>query len=279
MLQRLYDIFYTFKEYLVLAAFIVLSLFLLASNDNPQVKRVRSVSTVVFGLVGERMMFIPRYFGLKNENELLRRINLSLSDEAYQLRDARLENLRLHQLLGLKDRSKYEFVAAKVVGKNLTLLSNTMTLDVGTADGIEEHMPVVGDGGLVGIITAASQHFSVVNMVLNTDFRASAKVQRSRVDGIIAWDGKALMLKNIPKTLDVKAGDVVMTSEYSSSYPADIKIGVVTDAQVYPSTLFKTISVAPSVDFVKLEEVFVLMLTPDSERIELEETSKQKPGK
>lgn len=273
MLQRLYDIFFTFKEYVVLSVLIILSLILLALNDNPQVKRVRTISTVVFGFVGDQLMFIPRYIGLHGENEILRRINIELADEAYQLREAKLENIRLRQLLALKERSRFNLVSARVVGKNLTHLRNTLTLNVGTSDGILPHMPVVGDGGLVGIVTDASKDYSVVNIVLNTDFRASAKVQRSRVDGIIAWDGKSLSLKNIPKTLDVEKGDVVITSEYSSSFPPDIKIGLVTEVDVYPSTLFKTIRLAPGVDFVKLEEVFVLQYTPNAERDSLEESS------
>ncbi|MGB2869418.1 MAG: rod shape-determining protein MreC [Bacteroidota bacterium] len=273
MLQRLYDIFFTFKEYLVLTLLIILSLVLLALNDNPQVKRVRTISTVVFGFVGDRLMFLPRYVGLHGENEILRRLNVELADEAYQLREAKLENVRLRQLLALKERSRFNLVGARVVGKSLTHLRNTLTLNVGTSDGVLPHMPVLGDGGLVGIVTDASRNYSVVNIVLNTDFRASAKVQRSRVDGIIAWDGRSLFLKNIPKTLDVEKGDVVITSEYSSAFPPDIKIGLVTEVEVYPSTLFKTVMVVPGVDFVKLEEVFVLQYTPNAERDTLEESA------
>jgi rod shape-determining protein MreC len=109
-----------------------------------------------------------------------------------------------------------------------------------------------------------------VNVLSNTDFRASAKIQRSRVDGIIAWDGKILSLKNVPKTRDVKTGDVVITSEYSNTYPPNIRIGIVSDVQEQGSLLFKSITVTPDIDFIKLEEVFVIQYTPNTERIELE---------
>jgi rod shape-determining protein MreC len=279
MIQRMYDILFFFKEYVVLALLVICSLSLLALNDNPQMKRVRSIATVTLGFVEDKLSFIPGYFGLRGENGLLRRTNVTLADEASQLREEKLENMRLRQLLGLKNRLHYDIVAGEVVAKNLSLLRNTLTLNVGTDDGVLPHMPVVGDGGLAGLVTAASDHYSVVNILLNTDFRASAKIQRSRVDGIIAWDGRTLILKNVAKTLDVLPGDVVITSEYSSSFPADIRIGIVSDVQTQPSALFKTIIVVPSVDFVKLEELFVLSYLPEGERLDLEQTARQRPGK
>ena len=45
-----------------------------------------------------------------------------------------------------------------------------------------------------------STRYAVGQLVLNKDFRASAKIQRSRVDGIIAWEGGVCMvLKNVAK--------------------------------------------------------------------------------
>jgi rod shape-determining protein MreC len=275
MLQRIYDILFALKEYVILSVLLLLSLVLLTLNDNPQVKRIRSVATVAFGVIQDQLSFVSAYFSLKGENELLRRINVELADQANQLREAKLENLRLRQMIGLKEQSHYNLLAAKVVGKNLTLLRNTITLGVGTADGVQEHMPVVNESGLVGVIVAASSHYAVANILLNVDFRASAKDQRSRVDGIIAWDGRSLMLKNIAKTLDVRIGDVIITSDYSSTYPPGIRIGVVRDVKEQAGTLFRTIEITPSVDFVKLEEVFVLTHVPDDERFELEQRVKK----
>lgn len=277
MLQRIYDTLYEFKEYAVLAALLAASLTLLALNDNSQMKRLRSLATVTYGLLQEQVIFIPRYFSLESENELLRRENVQLADEANRLREAKLENIRLRRLLGLKEQVPFDLIAGDVVGKNLTLLRNTLTINIGKADGVKPLMPVIGDGGLVGLVVSVSEHYAIVNLLLNVDFRASAKIERSRVDGIIAWDGRHLFLKNVAKTLDVKIGDVVITSSYSSAFPPDIRIGVVGEIEAQPGTLFKTIIVTPSVDFVKLEEVFVLTSVPDEERTELEHQDIQKP--
>jgi rod shape-determining protein MreC len=270
MLQRLYHLLLVFREYVILSGLIVLSLVLLALNDNPQVKRIRSIATVSFGVVQQQVAFIPEYFGLKRENAELRRMNVGLAAEVSQLRDARLENMRLRRLLQMPDRTSERLLAANVVGKNLTLLRNTLTLNVGEADGVKPFMPVVNEAGLVGLTVSASERYTVVNLLLNTDFRASAKVLRSRVDGVVQWDGTDLVLKNVAKTMDVIPGDLLVTSGYSNMFPPDLRIGVVKRVEEQPGTMFKRILVEPSVNFVRLEEVFVMMRTPSEERAELE---------
>jgi rod shape-determining protein MreC len=248
----------------------------MALGDNTQIHHIRSVATVAFGVVQEELSFIPRYFGLRSENDMLRRMNIDLADEASRLREARLENDRLKKLLDLKESYHYPVIAGKVIGKNLTLLRNTITLNIGKLNGVAPHMPVVGDGGLVGVISSVNDHYSVVRILLNADFRASAKVLRSRIDGIIAWDGDDLMLSNVAKTLDVVAGDTVITSEYSSTYPPNIRVGVVHEVSEQQGSLFKKVYVSPGVNFVRLEEVFVLSYLPDPERTELDQPTPQK---
>jgi rod shape-determining protein MreC len=275
MLQRLYDSLYEFREYVILSILVIISFLLMAFNDNPQIKQVRTISTVVFGVMQEKLSFIPGYFGLKSENELLRRINIELADEAQRLREAKLENIRLRQLLDMKSQMPYKFTAGRVINKNLSLLRNTLTLDIGLADGIQERMPVVSNGGLVGVITSVSLHYSVVNILINTDFRVTAKIQRSRVDGIVAWNGKDFIIKNIPKMRDVKIGDVVTTSEYGGTFPSNIRIGIVSEVYDQKSSMFKYITMTPAVDFVRLEEVFVITAVPDNERDTLEQRSIQ----
>lgn len=276
MLERLYYLLLLFKEYLILAGLIVLSLILLVLNDNPQIRRLRTVATVSLGVVQERLSFIPSYFFLKSENETLRQLNVQLADEASRLRDARLENIRLRQLLGLKERSTDRLIAARVVNKSLTLSRNTLTIDVGEADSVKPMMPVINEAGVVGMVVATSKHYAIVNLLLNTSFRVSAKVERSRVDGIVAWDGNDLLLKNVVKTMDVVPGDVILTSEYSSVFPPNLRVGIVSAVSEQPGTLFKTITVTPSVDFVRLEELFVIARVPDEERARLERETARK---
>ncbi|MBE0555861.1 MAG: rod shape-determining protein MreC [Proteobacteria bacterium] len=270
MFERLYNLILFFKEYAILTGFLVLSFILMALNDNVQIKQLRTVATVGLGVLQNQVSFVPLYFRLAEENELLRRMNLQMADEVSRLREAKLQNLRLRQYLDVKEVSGYPVLASNVISKNLTMLRNTLTLDIGSADGVAETMPVVSPEGLVGMVIAVSDHYCVVNILLNTDFRVSGKDQRSRVDGIIASNGERVYLKDVAKSQDVLVGDAIITSSYSNMFPEGIRIGLVTSIEVSSGSLLKRIEVGPSVNFVNLEEVFVVLRTPDPERRTLE---------
>lgn len=271
-MRRLVDIVLLFKEYFLLLLYVLLSILLLALSDTPQIRAIRSLTISTIGGAEDAFGFIPNYFQLRSENRILREQNVTLSEELIRLREAKMENIRLRQLLDLKERSPFTYVSATVVGKTLNLLQNTITIDVGQNDGIRPNMPIVTDEGLVGRVISTSPRYGIGQILWNKDFRASAKVERDRVDGILQWEGgEHLSLKNVAKTLDVQVGDVVITSEYSSIYPRGIKIGVVTKTSQAPGALFQTVEITPSVDFSRLEQVFIIVHTPDSARVALEQ--------
>ncbi|HMK38454.1 MAG TPA: rod shape-determining protein MreC [Bacteroidota bacterium] len=270
-MRRVYEFLFLFKEYLVVGVLLAVSVALLALNDDAQIRTIRSLAVVSVGMLQDALGIIPNYFDLRRENHVLRELNVTLADEVNRLREARLENLRLRRLLGLKERGEFVFVAANVIGKNLQLLRNTVTLDAGERNGVRVDMPLVTENGLAGKIVATSGRFAVAQILYNKDIRVSAKIERSRVDGIIRWEGgPALALQDVAKTLDVQTGDVVITSEYSSFFPPGIRIGVVASAKGAEGSLFQSIDVRPAVDFSRLEEVFVITSVRDSERMAVE---------
>ena len=270
-MQRFFNIVRAFKEYVVLALLTILSLVLLSLNDNPQIRTIRAYTVGFVGFLQSATSIIPNPFALEKENEILREQNVGLTDEVSRLREAKLENDRLRAMLELKEHSSYHLVAADVVGKTLDLLRNTITLNVGDHDGVKPNMPVVSETGLVGRIIATSRNYSVGQLMMNKEFRASAKIQRSRVVGIIAWDGgEYLGLRNVAKTQDIMVGDVVMTSEYSNVFPRDLKIGIVTNISEHEGGLFREIRVKPSADLLTIEHVFVLAAVPETERTRID---------
>jgi rod shape-determining protein MreC len=270
-MQRLVNIILLFKEYFVLTLLVIFSLILLSSNDNVQIRAIRSYTVGFVGLFQEGLSIIPNVFELRRENEILRQLNVNLSDEVNRLREARLENIRLRTMLSLKERNDFKLVTADIVGKSLNLLRNTITLNAGESNGLHTDMPIISETGLVGKLIATSSHYSIGQLMLNKDFRVSAKIQRSRIDGIVAWDGgEILHLKNVSKTQDVREGDIVTTSEYSNLFPPDIKIGFISKVAEKAGSLFKEIDITPSVEFPSLEQVFIVTALLDSERVSLE---------
>ena len=268
MVKRIYDIILLFKEYFLLALYLIVSLFLLAQSDTGQVRAIRTHLLAATGTLQDLFGIVPNYFALREENRVLREQNLTLADEVNRLRESRIENIRLRRLIGLKDRPAFQYLSARVVGAKNEALRNTITINVGENDGVRLNMPVVTDNGLVGKVNSFSDKYAIVQLLLHKDVRVSARVERSRVNGIIRWTGgRTLLLANVPTSFDVQSGDIVITSDFSSIFPSGIRIGVVAGTRSLPGELFKAIDVTPGVDFDRLEEVFVALHTPDSSRV------------
>lgn len=276
-MTRFLNVIHAYREYAVLAILIAVSVALFPYNDNPQIKQLRAYTIAGLGILHEPVSLFTEAVALRTENERLRRTNIKLADEVYQLREARLENIRLRSMVGFQERTPYDLIPARVVGRSVDPIRNTVTLNAGSKHGVREHMPIITESGLVGRVIIVASNYSIGQILLNRDFRASAKVERTRVDGIIQWDGSAgLILNNIAKTLDVNEGDVVVTSEYSNVFPSGIYIGVVSRVNIIPGTLTKDIRIQPGVDFSRLEEVFVMLYAADKEKIAVEEQIEQR---
>jgi rod shape-determining protein MreC len=246
------------RDAFVLILCILLSLFLMITTDTAQGTSFRSVALDLVGSVGRYIYQIQSYLNLTEENNALRIENADLAYKNMQLQDALLENIRLRKLLGFSEKSQLHLTAAEVIGENPHGIINGFLLNAGSEQGIYQSAAVVTADGLVGRITNVDKGHSICQILLDPSSRVSAKIQRSRELGIIAWDGgKNLKLMYIAKTIKVHVGDVIVTSGMSQIFPENIKIGVVVDVSMDQKGMFQEILVQPSVNFNRLEEVQV----------------------
>lgn len=66
------EILFSIKEYLVLTLLVIVSLVLLFSNDNSQIRFIRALTIGTFGTIQSGFNVIPNVFDLESENKFLR---------------------------------------------------------------------------------------------------------------------------------------------------------------------------------------------------------------
>lgn len=266
-MRRIFNFIILFKEYVVLTAIVLFSFFLMAVSRSEEVQPLRSVTTVIVGTLQYATSWIPNPLGYSEDPDKLREQNIALSSELARLRRAKSENEELRKLLGFKPRDNWKLLGAEIIGKTNTGDRNMFTLSVGENDGVRKGMAVITDAGLVGRVYAVSGGLSSVEGLYNRSVRIAVKVSRSRVDGILSWDADDILLvRNVPKALDVQEGDLVVTSEYSTFFPAEVPVGKVTKLESEPNSLFRRIIVEPLAHPAKIEHVFVVLKDEESER-------------
>jgi rod shape-determining protein MreC len=199
---------------------------------------------------------------VQEENEALKRelqtLQVRLQEERAQAQ--RAENFR--QLLELRQRAGVDTVAAEVIAGPATIEFRDMTIDKGNADGIARDMAVISPAGVVGRVILPSGRAAKVQLLIDGNAAAGALIERTRVQGVVQGFGDgSLRMQYVPGTADVKAGDLVVTSGIDGIYPKGFVIGTI--EQVERGTAgYHEITVRPSVDFTRLEEVLVVLTPP-----------------
>ncbi len=270
MLRFISRVWTSFKEYLILVLLLVISFISLSLNQNPAIKQVRAIA---FGSFAASTAVLSDLFNIakvKSENERLREINAELMLQVNKLREYGVVNENLRKMIGLRDTAKYPLIPALTVSKSLTIAQGTITLNAGSDDGVKPGMPVINEKGLVGVIYATSNNYSIARTLRNFELKLVVKNERSRVDGILKWNGEDLVIVNVPKTYDIEPGDRVICSELSSIVSLPIPVGVVVGLQDVQTGIFNSVKIKSYADFSRIENVFVVGVIESKQKNDLE---------
>jgi rod shape-determining protein MreC len=258
------------KEYIILVILLIVSLFILSQNQNPKVRQVRAVAFGSFAAITSVVSDVINISSYKKENERLREVNAELMLQVNRLREYGIINHELKNLLELKDSVNYPLIPATVVSKLSTRSQGSITINVGEQDSVKPGMPVINDKGIVGIITSVSHDYAIARTLQNIDLKLTVKDERSRIDGVMKWNGKDLTIVDVPKTYDIEPGDRIITSEISSIVPVPLPVGIIIGLSKVETGIFNEARVKPFVDFGSVENVFVVGIVESKQKNNLE---------
>lgn len=201
---------------------------------------------------------------IKAENVRLKEEFAVYQEQASLVTELQKENYRLKEMLNFQEESPMEMVPAMVISRDPSQWFNTITLNRGSVDGIEQEMAVISPQGLVGMVSSVSRHSCQVILLTDPRLPASAMVQRSRDPGVMgiiegySKDNVRLKFTNIPMEANILPGDLIITSGLGGVFPKNILIGTVEDVSVDQSGLVKMAVIVPAVNFNRLEEVLII---------------------
>jgi rod shape-determining protein MreC len=200
---------------------------------------------------------------LEAENVRLRAV---VADQQRALDDA----TRLRAVLGADALAGHAFVPGRVVGTALGPLGGrSVTIDVGSRDGVAPDSTVVAAEGLVGRVVSVSPWTSDVQVLGSTGSVVGVRVGPAGTLATLAPPGTAdrearprgsLTLSLVQPGTPV-VGDVVRTlgSVDERPYAAGVVVGTVTDVDPEGGRMTRTATVRPAVDVDAIDVVAVLV--------------------
>ncbi|TFG90246.1 MAG: rod shape-determining protein MreC [Syntrophobacterales bacterium] len=198
--------------------------------------------------------------GREQEIKRLEETIAPLTRELNDCREASLECVRLRKLMEMKDTITFPTVAARVVGRNRLTVFRTVLIDKGTVDGVEIGFPVVAAHGVAGRIIEVSWNVSKMLLLVDYNSNIDALVQRNRCQGVLRGRDRAgCELKYVQHSEEIMVGDVVISSGLAGVFPKGLLLGTVAEVDKTELDLFQRITVRPSVDVTRLEEVLIIV--------------------
>jgi len=217
--------------------------------------------------LSQRYLAFSDFFNSPRDMATLRAQNAQLENEVAMLQSeivALQENLAqsdiLYTLLDFaRTNPEHEYVAATVIGREISPFLQYIIIDKGSNDGLRHGMPVVTQQGLVGRIDALISDASRIQLITDANSSVNVKLQTAGVEGLVRGSVTGeISLDMVPVDSEVQIGDILMTSGLGGTYPPNIFVGQVLTMQSKQNVLFQTGSVQPVVDFSNLSAVLVI---------------------
>lgn len=225
----------------------------------------RSGFTAVAEWFNDKQAYYADYKALEAENAELRKRIAEMEEAVRQSEADSEENARLRSLLNLRPQRKdFALESAHVTGHETSNWSSTLTLNRGTAHGVEIGDCVINEEHyLVGVVSEVGYNWCTVLNLIDTDTELGAMIFRTDEIGVASGDFNLmkegrLKLSYLPADAQLLNGDLIVTSGVVGYYPKGLVIGAVEEVMLDDSGLTRYAVIDPMVDFAELTQVFIV---------------------
>lgn len=201
----------------------------------------------------------------QEENQRLWDRVWELEEENAEGREIRLAYERMRRLLEFKKKDPNIKVFAEVIVEIKKPFFRLLIINKGSDDGIRPNYAVVSPLGIIGKIQSVTGCQSVVQLITDSRSQFSVLIQRTRTKAMLygSLDG-TLTIRRIPRRLEIFKDDMVVTSGLAGIFPKGFPVGKVARIDKENYGLFQSVTLEPSVEISKIEEVAVILRNVES---------------
>ena len=164
--------------------------------------------------------------------------NILLNEELWHLRQVQQENAELRKLWSYKQThfNNTSIKVSRIIGGKVNSHIKELIFDLGQLDGVKDGMVVTSYEGLVGQVITVGISSSRALAITDARHSVPIMVQRSRDRFILDGTGADNILEatDLHTYINVKEGDILLTSGLGGRFPAGIpvaKVVAITDKE------------------------------------------------
>ncbi len=184
---------------------------------------------------------------LYNENTILKEKNVKLLQENTNLQYLIEENTELKKNLNYsKTNPDLTYLTAKIYAQDPLNITNLISIDKGSTNGIKIGQNVVYNGIYLGQIIEVNKYTSQVKMLTDPTLQIVAQIPSANTNGIVHGQiGFGMIMQDIPPDATLEIGQLVTTSAIDYNMPENLLIGEIIEIEHTDQDIFQKVIVKP----------------------------------
>jgi rod shape-determining protein MreC len=174
------------------------------------------------------------------------------------------ENNRLRALMNSSKLLQDKILVAELIGISPDSKVHKVIINKGSEDGVYTGQAVLDAFGLVGQVVAMTYNTAEVLFITDDSHAIPVQISRNNVRTVIEGIGDLyrLRLRYVPSTMDIKEGDLLISSGLGGRFPAGYPVATVQSVNHDPGQSFATVYATPTAQLNRSR--YVLLAFNDS---------------
>ncbi|MGV6989437.1 rod shape-determining protein MreC [Testudinibacter sp. P80/BLE/0925] len=204
---------------------------------------------------------------LQIENRVLKEQLREKNADLLILDQLKVENQRLRLLLNSPLRYDEYKKIAEVLTTETDIYRQQVVINQGSRDGVYVGQPIIDEKGVVGQVTSVGATTSRVLLITDVTHSIPLQVLRNDVRLIASGTGRGdeLQLDNVPHSVDIVKGDLLVTSGLGGRFPEGYPVAIVDSVSTDKQNYFAVITAKPLASLERLR--YLLLLWPVNDEL------------
>jgi rod shape-determining protein MreC len=197
---------------------------------------------------------------LLTENKRLKYEKIQLEGMLQKFTSIKQENQRLRKLLQSSEKVSDKLLVAELLHVSTEPGVQQFVLNQGSNKSVYVGQAVIDSNGVVGQIMNVNHFNSRVLLITDIEHAIPIEVLRNNYRAIAVGmgDNQQLELINVPNTVDIITGDLLVSSGLGKRFPSGYPVGKVVSIDKNPSLPFAKIIIEPIAKINQIREVLLV---------------------